>query len=136
MADAYSGSYQHFDTDFAADTVADSSTEVETAFSAFRTAAVKRSVFPTLVLALRTDPVVAVLLHSAFSRSREIVRHTKRSIIRCSSSCSKLRLAHILHRALNHQLQEILFQFVHAPHQAVHFRDYYLTLGRFGAGAC
>lgn len=71
-ADAYFGSHQRFGTYSAAGTV-DSSTEVETASSAFRTAAVKRSVLPTLVLALRTDPAAMVLLHSAFlRRSREI----------------------------------------------------------------
>lgn len=64
-ADAYFGSHQRFGTYSAAGTV-DSSTEVETASSAFRTAAVKRSVLPTLVLALRTDPAAMVLLHSAF----------------------------------------------------------------------
>lgn len=64
---AYSGSHQRFGTNSAADTV-DSSTEVETV-----KAAVKMSVFPTSVPALRTDPVAMVLLHSALlRRSREI----------------------------------------------------------------
>lgn len=120
-AGAYSGSRQFLGTYSAAGTV-DSLKEAAIATFAYRTAAVKRSEFPTLVLALRTDPAATVLLHSAFlRRSREILRHTKRSILccRCRFVFSTLSSVPCLHCALIHQLQEIHFQFVHAPHLSV-----------------